>query len=75
MLVGLDHMLVGLLLEGCGLSPEATPTLDPAYVNEAKQLIAKLDLLDLFDTSDTTRYTYFNQILQISFPPANAGAR
>ena len=55
LLVGLDHVLVGLLLEGCGLPPEATPTLDPAYVSEAKQLIAKLDLQDIFDSSATVR--------------------
>ena len=50
LLVGLNHCLVMLLLEGCGLPPEATPTLDPVYVSEAKQLISKLVVQDVFNT-------------------------
>ena len=53
LLVGLDRVLVSLVMEGCGLPQEATPTLDPAYVTEAKQLIAKLDLQGVFDGSPT----------------------
>ena len=55
LLVGLDGVLVGLVMEGCGLTDEATPTLDPAYVTEAKQLIAKLDLQDVFDSNSSGR--------------------
>lgn len=55
LIVGMDHMLVGLVMEGCGLTPETTPTLDRVYVNEAKQLIAKLDSQDIFTTC-TTKY-------------------
>ena len=57
LLVGLDHVLVGLVMEGCGLTQETTHTLDPVYVSEAKQLIARLDAQDIFNTS-TSRSVY-----------------
>ena len=53
LLVGLDHTLVGLVVEGCGLESETTPTLDATYVSEAKQLIAKLEVQDLFNSTTT----------------------
>jgi hypothetical protein len=62
LLVGLDGVLVGLVMEGCGLTDEATPTLDPAYVTEAKQLIAKLDLQDIFDSNTSGRGSVKPQI-------------
>ena len=55
LLVGLDRVLVGLVMEGCGLSDEATPTVDPAYVSEAKRLIANLDIQDIFDSNTSGR--------------------
>ena len=53
-------MLVGLIMEGCGLSPETTPTLDPVYVDEAKQLIAKLDTQEIFSSPTNTGSVIFN---------------
>ena len=51
LLVGLNHVIIGLVMEGCGLTPEATPTIDPVYVNEAKLLIAELQAQEIFQTS------------------------
>ena len=57
LLVGLDHVLVGLVMEGVVSHRRPHTHSIRVYVSEAKQLIARLDAQDIFNTS-TSRSVY-----------------